>query len=210
MSDATEQERAEEERCTICRAVYSSRGQHVGVPWAIWGKGFRICRRCVLAGRDERRRVERESLATPAPAAPEPAFIEALTQAQIAPDALRALVVKKNREAHQLRILAGKTLDDANARRLRADADDLDAQADELAAALSAPSAPLAWWPTREQLSGLRDYAIWQGGAHDDGCPEDDTCECSGKRLNDAVNSIIREGYARLPAPPAGPQQEQP
>lgn len=35
-------------------------------------------------------------------------------------------------------------------------------------------------------------YAEWCGGVHDDDCPQDDTCECSSKWVNDGVNSACR------------------
>jgi hypothetical protein len=34
-------------------------------------------------------------------------------------------------------------------------------------------------------------YAEWCGGVHDDGCPEDDTCDCSGKWINDGVTDAV-------------------
>lgn len=45
---------------------------------------------------------------------------------------------------------------------------------------------------THAMIDGLRQYVEWCGGVHDDGCPEDDTCECSGKPINDAVNAICK------------------
>src|SRR5690348_9650624 len=33
----------------------------------------------------------------------------------------------------------------------------------------------------------LKAYAEWCGGVHDEGCPEDDTCDCSGKWINDGI-----------------------
>lgn len=38
----------------------------------------------------------------------------------------------------------------------------------------------------------LTAYAEWCGGVHDDGCPEDDTCECSGQWINEGVNEAVR------------------
>lgn len=55
--------------CTVCRATFSETGQHTHQPWMAWGPSYRICRWCVQAGRDERRRRERES-ASPAVRAP--------------------------------------------------------------------------------------------------------------------------------------------
>jgi predicted nuclease with TOPRIM domain len=37
---------------------------------------------------------------------------------------------------------------------------------------------------------GLREYVMWYGGMHDFDCPEDDTCECSDRWINDAVNKL--------------------
>lgn len=34
-------------------------------------------------------------------------------------------------------------------------------------------------------------YAEWCGGVHDDGCPADDTCDCSGKWINDGVTDAV-------------------
>jgi hypothetical protein len=38
----------------------------------------------------------------------------------------------------------------------------------------------------------LKRYIEWVGAIHDDGCPEDDTCECSGKPINDGVNAAYK------------------
>lgn len=57
------------DRCTVCRATFSETGQHTHQPWMAWGPSYRICCWCVQAGRDERRRRERES-ASPAVRAP--------------------------------------------------------------------------------------------------------------------------------------------
>jgi hypothetical protein len=43
-----------------------------------------------------------------------------------------------------------------------------------------------------EIAGGLLAYIEWHGPLHDDDCPEDDTCDCSQKRTNDAVNSAYR------------------
>ncbi len=62
-----EMERARGERrladltCTVCRAQYPFGGQQTGPIWGIWGPGFQVCKGCVDAGRDERRRRERET-----------------------------------------------------------------------------------------------------------------------------------------------------
>jgi len=46
-------------------------------------------------------------------------------------------------------------------------------------------------------LDALKAYVDYWGGAHDDDCPGDDTCGCSGEPINDAVNEAINlaEGY---------------
>lgn len=48
----------DQDRCTVCRAKYPTTGQQAGTVWSVWGPGFHICRWCVQAGRDERRRRE--------------------------------------------------------------------------------------------------------------------------------------------------------
>jgi hypothetical protein len=52
-------------------------------------------------------------------------------------------------------------------------------------------------------LKGLGDYIDYHGGIHDDGCPEDDTCDCTGKPLNDGVNFCYQflKSLRRSPAP---------
>jgi hypothetical protein len=35
-------------------------------------------------------------------------------------------------------------------------------------------------------------YVEWFGGLHDGECPEDDTCDCSGKPINDGVNAACK------------------
>jgi hypothetical protein len=48
------------EVCVVCRIDYDPKGgQRAGVPWGIWGKGWRVCKWCVQAGRDEKRKRER-------------------------------------------------------------------------------------------------------------------------------------------------------
>ena len=50
----------------------------------------------------------------------------------------------------------------------------------------------------REQvalLDGLRAYVQWHGAAHDCDCPGDDTCDCSCRAANDAVNTLCRMGH---------------
>jgi hypothetical protein len=48
---------------------------------------------------------------------------------------------------------------------------------------------------TEDEIRGLIGYVTWHGGAHVEGCPADDTCDCSGKLLNDAVNSVCRKAF---------------
>jgi hypothetical protein len=38
-------------------------------------------------------------------------------------------------------------------------------------------------------------YVNWNGAAHEAGCPEDDTCECAGHEINEAVSAAYRRGY---------------
>lgn len=42
-------------------------------------------------------------------------------------------------------------------------------------------------------LAALKEIAEWYGSWHENECPADDTCNCSGKPLNDRVNTAIRE-----------------
>lgn len=42
-----------------------------------------------------------------------------------------------------------------------------------------------------ELLEALKQYIDWYGAAHEQGCPEDDTCDCKGKPINEAVNAAI-------------------
>ncbi len=44
--------------CTLCRAEYLKTGQQVGPSWVVWGPSYRLCKRCVSAGRDARRVAE--------------------------------------------------------------------------------------------------------------------------------------------------------
>jgi hypothetical protein len=41
-------------------------------------------------------------------------------------------------------------------------------------------------------LEALETYVEWNGPCHDEGCPADDTCNCSQKWVNDGVNSACR------------------
>jgi hypothetical protein len=42
-----------------------------------------------------------------------------------------------------------------------------------------------------ELLEALKLYVDVVGGVHDSGCPEDDTCDCKWKYVNDQVNAAI-------------------
>ena len=42
-------------------------------------------------------------------------------------------------------------------------------------------------------LKALKKYVEWHGGCHEEGCPEDDTCDCRGKATNDLVTEAITE-----------------
>jgi len=44
--------------------------------------------------------------------------------------------------------------------------------------------------PTPEQVALHEQYVVDHAADHDDDCPEDDTCECSFKPRNDAVNAV--------------------
>jgi hypothetical protein len=44
----------------------------------------------------------------------------------------------------------------------------------------------------RTMAENLAKYAEHNGGIHDEDCPGDDTCSCSGKPLNDAANGACR------------------
>lgn len=54
----------------------------------------------------------------------------------------------------------------------------------------------------RERSESILKYVEWHGGIHDDDCPQDDTCDCSGKPINDGVNAACRYLAALCPAPP--------
>lgn len=50
---------------------------------------------------------------------------------------------------------------------------------------------------TPEQMAdAVEKYAEWCGGVHDDGCPQDDTCACDGKWINDGITAAVN--YLRL------------
>jgi hypothetical protein len=56
--------------------------------------------------------------------------------------------------------------------------------------------APVAVSLDPHRLQSMADavckYVEWHGGIHDDGCPQDDTCDCSAKPINDGVNAACR------------------
>lgn len=67
--------------------------------------------------------------------------------------------------------------------------------------------------PSRAQIDLLYEYVADHAADHDDDCPEDDTCECSYKARNDAVNAccrFLRERRAYTPAPPSAPAPDCP
>ena len=41
-------------------------------------------------------------------------------------------------------------------------------------------------------LTALKEFIDWHGPAHDNDCPEDDTCDCAGAPINARVNAAIR------------------
>lgn len=49
-----------------------------------------------------------------------------------------------------------------------------------------------------ELLEAFRKYIAWHGPCHERDCPGDSTCNCAGKSINDAANSVIAkaEGVA--------------
>lgn len=53
-----------------------------------------------------------------------------------------------------------------------------------------------------ELLVALKTYVDWCGSCHVEGCPADDTCDCSGRSVNDAVNNAIRNAEASPAAAP--------
>jgi len=62
----------------------------------------------------------------------------------------------------------------------------------------SAPAPPAG--ERLDMAKAVEKYAEWCGGVHDDGCPADDTCRCSGKWINDGVTAAVN--YLR--SAPAG------
>jgi len=49
---ASEGEEIAPTRCTVCRENYTVTGQQTGPIFEVWGKNFRVCRRCRAAGMD--------------------------------------------------------------------------------------------------------------------------------------------------------------
>ena len=47
-----------------------------------------------------------------------------------------------------------------------------------------------------ELLEALKAFVEWHGGAHEEDCPCDDTCNCAGAPINAAVNAAIRKAEA--------------
>jgi len=50
----------------------------------------------------------------------------------------------------------------------------------------------------RAVLAVLKTVAIWDGAAHEDDCPADDTCRCRFKPFNDLINSTINDAEAKV------------
>lgn len=44
----------------------------------------------------------------------------------------------------------------------------------------------------QDALDGIDPYIEYHGGIHDDDCPGDDTCDCSGKVINGGLNGGYR------------------
>lgn len=61
------------------------------------------------------------------------------------------------------------------------------------AAAAPGIAPPIQLQLTEAEISGLVDYVNFNGAAHTDECPADDTCDCIAKPMNDAVNSICQK-----------------
>lgn len=56
--------------------------------------------------------------------------------------------------------------------------------------------------------AGLTKYVVDNGAGHDDDCPADDTCECSQKFVNDAVNAACRVLNILSQLPLVAPQED--
>lgn len=50
----------------------------------------------------------------------------------------------------------------------------------------------------RTVLAVLKTVAIWHGAAHEDDCPQDDTCRCRFKPFNDLINKTITEAEVKV------------
>lgn len=48
----------------------------------------------------------------------------------------------------------------------------------------------------------LKKIVLWHGGVHHQDCPEDDTCNCEGKPINDRINRFLTgtDGKTRVGA----------
>jgi hypothetical protein len=83
---------------------------------------------------------------------------------------------------------------------LRAEVENLTAERDDYKGKLNASVSLLTLEKkclalAKERVAELDDILRKQVdhfvGAHDPDCPEDDTCNCSGKELNDRINEIL-------------------
>jgi hypothetical protein len=45
--------------------------------------------------------------------------------------------------------------------------------------------------PTRHDVDYLAEFVEWHGAVHLHGCPEDDTCVCGGRPVNEATNKCL-------------------
>ena len=63
---------------------------------------------------------------------------------------------------------------------------------------------------TMRMAQAIQEYAEWCGGVHDDGCPGDDTCGCSGKWINDGITAAVDYLRALAASPAGAPPQEEP
>jgi hypothetical protein len=45
--------------------------------------------------------------------------------------------------------------------------------------------------PSRADVANMHDYIEWHGPQHLHGCPEDDTCDCGGRPINESVNKCL-------------------
>lgn len=76
--------------------------------------------------------------------------------------------------------------------------DEIEASLDRCVARMQASS------PT-EVIKALEQYLDWHGSIHDEDCPEDDTCDCSWKPVNDGVNVALT--HLREAAKPVIPRR---